>query len=105
MPQTFRTRHITLWSYRVAERLRFKQWDAEEGAVAYDVANGDTHVVEPLAMELLHVLRESSPRAAQSLVDEMLIVFEGEPATRVAEAVAASLSRLQQLGLAASAPP
>ena len=87
----------TAWSFFRGDRFRLKEWD--DDAVVYDIISGDTHVVEPLAMELLQLLRERSSGTSAELVAEVLGLFQGESRTEVSVSVGETLLRLQQLGL------
>ncbi|CAN5167217.1 hypothetical protein BH11PSE9_BH11PSE9_24760 [soil metagenome] len=98
--------NATLWSGCAEGRLRIKEWpedDSDGEAVVYDLANGDTHAVEPLMLELLHMLALGAPRSTESLTMEMCALFEAEAGTALADGVASrvdhSLVQLQELGL------
>lgn len=75
-------------------RFCFKEW-GDEGGVVYDVAGGDTHLLDALAMELVHMLRRHSGCKTESLRDELREIYGGELPT----SVTCSLARLEDLGL------
>lgn len=87
------------WYACLEHRFRFKEW-GEEGTVVYDIASGDTHVLDALAMELLRMLTQEADRGPQSLRDELCAIYGGE----VPPSVQRSLARLEELGLWAGAP-
>lgn len=76
--------------------------------MVYDTASGDTHAIEPLMLELLHMLAPEAPRSTESLTMEICTLFDAEPGTALAEQLAArvehSLVQLQELGLVAGRP-
>lgn len=101
----------TVWSACPPGRLRFKEWPDDDGdgeAVVYDLASGDTHAVEPLMLELLHMLALGASRSTESLTMEMCTLFEAEAGSALAGQVASrvehSLVQLQELGLVAGQP-
>lgn len=81
------------------QRFRFKEW-IDEGTVVYDSASGDTHVLEPLAMELLHMLMQAPAQSAEFWMTELRGIYGGE----IPHRVELSLSRLRELGLWAVQP-
>lgn len=82
------------WYACLEHRFRFKEW-GEEGTVVYDIASGDTHVLDPLAMELLHMLTQDPARKTESVRDELRGIYGGE----VPSNVELSLARLEEVGL------
>ena len=101
----------TLWSACPEGRLRFKEWHEDSGdgqAIVYDTASGDTHAVEPMMLELLHMLAPGALRSTESLTMEICTLFDAEPGTVLAEQLASrvehSLVQLQELGLVAGQP-
>ena len=89
---------MTWWSRSDPARFRVKDCD-DDGAVVYDTIAGDTHVVDPLAMELIHMLTESAPRTATALVAGVAPLFDGETGAAIAAAVDEGLAQLQRLEL------
>lgn len=88
------------WSCCDAGRFRTKDWGEDE-AVIYDIASGDTHVMDPLAMEILDRLKCSPGLSAASLQAALGDVFEGLPDAEVALRIERCLAGLQQIGLVA----
>ena len=84
---------------RLTDRLRCKEWEGD-AAVVYNIASGDTHVVDSLAMELLRMLAQDSRASAESMLSELRAIYGGEVPARVER----SLGRLQELGLVAAWP-
>lgn len=94
---------MTVWSWRVDGRFRFKEWD-DDDTVVYDVASGDTHVVDPLSMEILQLLGHCLLRSTDSLVADLRQVFDGEPDAAIAARIERSLHGLQDIGLVTGRP-
>lgn len=45
----------TRWQLKRADEVRVREWD--DGGVIYDAASGNTHLMDPLGLELLALLR------------------------------------------------
>ena len=86
-------------TFRLTDRLRCKDWEGD-AAVVYDIASGDTHVVDALAMELLRMLAQDAQASAESFLSELRAIYGGEVPARVER----SLGQLQELGLMAARP-
>lgn len=89
---------MIVWSPNEISRFRIKDF-GDDGAVVYDIASGDTHAVDALAMELLQMLLERAPRTAESISADLARLLEGETEADVVDAVDRGLAQLQRLGL------
>jgi PqqD family protein of HPr-rel-A system len=78
-------------------RFRIRTWGGEE-AVVYDAASGDTHLLEPLAVELLRLL-EDGERESGALLGELETAIDPEDAQHARHAAQSCLSRLQDIRL------
>ena len=88
--------NMTSWSIDRNRQFVFKHWP--DASVAYDIITGDTHLLEPLAMELLEIMNVAAAADTQSLVDEICLVLEDEPRGGVGESVSVTLQRLKRDG-------
>lgn len=72
--------------------------------MVFDEGSGDTHLLDPLAAEVLKALAEA-PADLATLIERMDVRFglEGDPEVR--SHVEASLQRFRDLGLAEPARP
>ena len=91
------------WSCASRERFLVRSWSGEEG-VAYDMLSGDTHLLTPLAVELLQRLEPDVARSAQVLLDSLedIIVDDG-PESALA-AIEQSLESMRRVGLVVALP-
>ena len=85
------------WARSAEGRFAVKQWD--DGAVVYDIIAGDTHVVEPLVMELLRLLELRSPRTIAELTAELVPLLPEESEVAISDATSGAISRLSEIGL------
>jgi PqqD family protein of HPr-rel-A system len=94
---------MNTWSCAARERLLVRSWSGEEGVV-YDTLSGDTHLLEPLALELLQRLQAGVPRSARALLDELadLVVVDG--ADSALGAIEQSLESMHRAGLVIASP-
>lgn len=91
---------LTLWSAYPDGRFRFKVWP-DDHTVVYDITSGDTHVVDALAMEILHLLQLGSDLSTEALVTDLRDVFEHESDAEIGARVEHGLYRLRRIGLVA----
>lgn len=54
------------WSATFNTSSHIRMWDDDEAGVMYDASTGDTHFLNPVAMELLRLL-SISPRTIQEM--------------------------------------
>lgn len=87
---------MTRWQLNRAEQVRVREWD--DGGVIYDAANGNTHLLDPLGLELLDLLRQH-PWDLDSLVTELSPAMPddvpGEDVPRLLKAKLEQLTRLE----------
>jgi PqqD family protein of HPr-rel-A system len=85
-----------IWKVVDVGRLRWRFWDGE--SVVFHPASGDTHLLNPVAAEALHVLQQGPLDAgalARSVASRLDLEADGE----LAEKVGRLLDELGQLGL------
>lgn len=88
---------MNLWSCAGRERFLVRSW-GEEGVV-YDTLSGDTHLLEPLALELLTRLDGGTPRSARALLDDLADLVEDAGSESSLEAIEHGLESMRRAGL------
>jgi PqqD family protein of HPr-rel-A system len=89
---------MNTWSCAGPDRLLVRSWSGEEGVV-YDTLSGDTHLLEPLALELLRQLVTGVPRSARALLDELADLIEDTGPASALAAIEQSLESMRRAGL------
>jgi PqqD family protein of HPr-rel-A system len=89
---------MNTWSCAGRDRLLVRSWSGEEGVV-YDTLSGDTHLLEPLALELLQQLTLGVPRSASALLDELADLIEDTASESALAAIEQSLESMRRAGL------
>lgn len=90
----------TRWQLTRADALRVREWD--DAGVIYDAANGNTHLVDALGLELLDLLRQQ-PWSLDELQAELRDSLPDDlDADAVTQLLGAKLEQLARLGLATS---
>jgi PqqD family protein of HPr-rel-A system len=89
---------MNTWSCAGRDRLLVRSWSGEEGVV-YDTLSGDTHLLEPLALELLQQLTLGVPRSARALLDELADLIEDTASESALAAIEQSLESMRRAGL------
>ncbi len=89
---------MNTWSCAGRDRLLVRSWSGEEGVV-YDTLSGDTHLLEPLALELLQQLAPGVPRSARALLDELADLIEDTAPESALAAIEQSLESMRRAGL------
>lgn len=98
-----------IWRASFSATSHIKMWDDDDAGVLYDARTGDTHFLDPVAMELLRLL-SLSPRSiaamAETLVSDMSPAFDDRPSLSASllDRVTRAVQRLQDCGLASSLP-
>jgi len=85
------------WISEPSARFLCRSWDDE--AVVYDTLTGDTHLLEPLAAELMTHLRQGEHTlqdTAQHLSDCFFFPVEDD----ILDIVESTLKRLESIGIA-----
>ena len=90
------------WQVTRGRRLFWKVWDDE--FVFYDVASGDTHLIDIVSGEALKNLI-NSPASAGELSAKIESAFELAGDTNLSTHLANLLTKLQELGLIEPAHP
>lgn len=91
----------TRWHLNRPEQVRVREWD--DGGVIYDTASGNTHLTDPLGLELLDLLRQH-PWDLDGLVAELAPAMPDDlPAEDVTRLLKAKLEQLTRLDLVSPA--
>lgn len=85
-----------LWSVNRSDRFISRIFADER--VVYDALTGDTHFLEPLAVELVSQL-EHCPQSQRELVLKLLDAFIFSPDDDVVALTEATLAKLRGIGL------
>ncbi len=96
---------MNTWSCAGRERFLIRSWSGEEGVV-FDMLSGDTHLLEPLALELLQRLEPNVPRSARALLDDLadVDVDVEDSLDSALMAVEQSLESMRRVGLVIASP-
>ena len=94
---------MNTWSGASRERFVIRSWSGEEG-VAYDTFSGDTHLLEPLALELLRHLEPNVARSTRVLLDDLADALEDGASESALAAVEQSLEAMRRVGLVVALP-
>ncbi|HKZ08189.1 MAG TPA: HPr-rel-A system PqqD family peptide chaperone [Methylomirabilota bacterium] len=86
------------WELSEGSRLHWKHWDDEY--VVFDEGSGDTHLLDPLAAEVLKALEEQ-PADVPALLARLGFVDDRE----IEAHLRATLERFRDIGLAEPARP
>jgi PqqD family protein of HPr-rel-A system len=84
------------WKIGDASKLCWRIWDGE--CVVFDSRSGETHLLNPLAVEVLQTL-EQGPADGSHLTRLIASTFALEAEPDLARAVDEVLTRLDELGL------
>jgi PqqD family protein of HPr-rel-A system len=94
---------MNTWSCAAPERFLVRSWSGEEGVV-YDTLSGDTHLLEPLALELLQRLEPGLPRSARALLDDLADAVGDDSPESALTAIEQSLASMRRVGLVIASP-
>lgn len=94
---------MNTWSCAGRERLLVRSWSGEEGVV-YDTLSGDTHLLEPLALELLQRLEAGVPRSARALLEDLADLVEDTAPEPALAAIEQCLESMRRAGLVVASP-
>lgn len=92
---------IILWEIEGKARFLFRHW-ADECAV-YDNVTGDTHLFEPVGVEVLLALQQA-PASAESLCKRVASRFEAEPNAEFSSMLESVLIDFERLALIRRTP-
>lgn len=90
------------WIADDSSRFLSRYWDDE--AAIYDTLTGDTHLLEPVAVEVVAMLRQghhTSTDLANALADRFAI----SPEDDILAVTESTLKRLEAIGIAVAACP
>jgi PqqD family protein of HPr-rel-A system len=85
------------WTSEKSARFLYRGWENE--AVAYDTLTGDTHLLEPLAAELLLHL-DRGEQTLQSLAQHLSGCFSFPAEDDILAITESTLKRLESIGIA-----
>ena len=91
---------MKLWSPRFSDGTHIRMWDDDDCGIVYDALSGDTHLLQPLALELMHCLL-AAPSDAAGLARAVGGLLTDDAQAEMLAMIEASLARLQDIGLAA----
>jgi len=89
------------WSLSPLNQFQLKDWGEEEGAVAFSMRSGDTHLLTPLPLALLALLGQASA-STQSLVESLAEELDAMSVEEAMEQVEATLLELEDMGFVCS---
>jgi PqqD family protein of HPr-rel-A system len=85
------------WELAQGSQLHWKSWDDE--FVVFDEGSGDTHLLDPLAAEVLKTLEEA-PGDVPSLIARVASRLGIERAPEIERHIRATIQRFHEAGLA-----
>jgi PqqD family protein of HPr-rel-A system len=94
---------MNTWCSAGRERLLIRSWSGEEGVV-YDKLSGDTHLLEPLALELLQRLEPDVARNSRALLDGLAELIADDDRDSALDAIERSLESMRRVGLVVASP-
>ncbi|RTL47117.1 MAG: HPr-rel-A system PqqD family peptide chaperone [Burkholderiales bacterium] len=92
---------VTHWQLNRADQVRVREWD--DGGVIYDAANGNTHLLDPLGLELLDLLRQHAWDLGALVAELAPVMPDDVPASDVPRVLQAKLEQLIRLDLVSPA--
>lgn len=87
-----------LWSLASPAQLFIRVWEDDETAVAYDARSGDTHLIEPLGLEVLSLLRDE-PNTIESINLQLASLYAPEDHVSVFDLIPTILRDMHDVGL------
>ena len=86
----------TRWTVSPPRQLLWRSWDEE--LVVFDPLSGDTHVLNPLAAEVLQVL-ESQAMDGEGLSQHLALAMDTQPNDTLRKHIQLLLTKFVSLGL------
>lgn len=93
-------RHLR-WTVLSPEDILLQSWDDDHCAVVYSGRSGDTHLVSPLACEILRLLTKA-PHTSEMLLRGLTEAFEDHDEPDALDIIEAVLFELQSIDLISS---
>ena len=92
-----------VWRFCAGTALLMRQWDDDELGVVYHPLSGDTHLLDVLSVELLHLvtLRDQT---LGDLLTEICPDLTGEQLEEASQGLSATLDKLRQMGFVDTTP-
>ena len=87
---------LPVWRVTANDRFLWRSWDGEQ--VVYHADSGDTHRLNALGAQALHLLI-AGPRTTAELVEHLRADCPGEPDASIVAIVNELVSRFERLGL------
>lgn len=101
MPERERERNTIQWTVPSSDSIRLRVWD-DGLTVVYNDISGDTHLLSPVAGEILCLLKSAS-HSSESLLLELEEVFSAQDTECALDAIETVLSELENINLVSSA--
>lgn len=87
-----------MWSKVSSESLLFKEWDDDSSCVVFDPGCGDTHLLEPLASEILRLI-DRAPCSSELLAEHLGPLLEDVEPANVIDLIDSCMATLEGAGL------
>ena len=92
-----------VWKFCAGAELLIRQWDDDELCVVYQPLSGDTHLIDLLSMEILHLVKLRD-RTVGDLLAEICPDLTDEPLVEASQQLVAALDKLRQMGFVDTTP-
>lgn len=83
------------------DRLLFRSWDDDSAVVCYDTASGDTHLLSPLAAEILRQLQQDATLNLDVLTSRVAASLDLEADEDLVLAIEQTISEFTERGILA----
>jgi len=87
------------WSPVLFEPLSSCYWEGEDLAVIYNATCGDTHLVSPVAIDLLEAIRTHPKSSTIELADQFSVYFDCDTQEAVISSLDEVLHQLLAIGI------
>jgi PqqD family protein of HPr-rel-A system len=88
----------SLWSLAAPTQLYIRVWEDDETAVVYDARSGDTHLIEPLGIEVLSLLTDE-PSSIASINLRLASLYAQEDHVPIFDLIPTILRDMHDVGL------
>lgn len=92
-----------LWSLASPAQLCIRVWEDDETAVVYDARSGDTHLIEPLGLAILSLLRDE-PHNIASINLQLTSLYAPEDHVSIFDLIPTVLRDMHDVGLIVEIP-
>lgn len=87
-----------MWSLVSPAQLYIRAWEGEDTAVVYDARSGDTHLIEALALEVLHLLKDQ-PSSTEALSLKLISLYAQDDHVSIIDLIPTILRDMRDVGL------